>query len=619
MSSIDRDDDFVEILPSSSGGNNPSELVPINSDIETFKQQLRLKVHQYGDFKFEDDEWYYKNSHRTSAEKAAFTINFGGYSQEFKEWLKYFALMERSDVGTVKSKIFRVNCFLEFFRDNFHNFKLLHINRKIINEYEEFLRGDISLSANVRYRRYGALKNFFKIMSRFPEFPESAPTKNKSPFSGKDAGRSNKDSEKYIPTKIVKQFDKIMKNENHEIPDSFRLAYWLQRSFPNRITEVTSIPINCLKPLYSMYVINVPTTKQNGGFITEEIKTIPVLNSGHGKYIVDLIKKVQKRTADLLELYPVNEKDKSFLMLETTFKFEIEKGKIFSYNYAEVHRKMREFRNMFPADTPEQLVAKMNQAGYPIECHTVRNRLTLQLSHRHSVLTPFSSTRFNNALNRIAKLCKITDEEGNIFSISSHQFRHNATTDRLYIGGFTMDQAMALRNDKGTTMINEYNHQQKEMHKEMWMEASGLKSPTDAPVEFKARIFNLDDTKVIERLSKNPSTYLTWETNGKKGVGFCSMISGCKPDGTSVHFECYECNWFVPKAEYHEDYKKELEYWNGIMRDSARQPKRAATYENAIRNVNCLERIVQICENGIEKYKKEIEKKVVSGELQLNG
>jgi hypothetical protein len=143
------------------------------------------------------------------------------------------------------------------------------------------------------------------------------------------------------------------------------------------------------------------------------------------------------------------------------------------------------------------------------------------------------------------------------------------------------------------------------------MESTGLKSPNEAPVEFKGRIINLDDKKIIDAFSRDPRMYLTWETNSKKGVGLCSMISGCKPKGTAIHFECYECDWFVPKAEYYEDYQKELIYWENLIKSTAGQPKRAATYENSIRNVNCLERIVKICENGIEKYKKEIEQKLV--------
>ena len=45
-----------------------------------------------------------------------------------------------------------------------------------------------------------------------------------------------------------------------------------------------------------------------------------------------------------------------------------------------------------------------------------------------------------------------------------------------------------------------------------------------------------------------------WE----KGVGICSDISGCNPKGTSIHFECYACDWFVPKIEYLDDYQKNI-------------------------------------------------------------
>ncbi|MCY9005719.1 integrase [Peribacillus frigoritolerans] len=608
MSSIDNK--FGESVTSNSLRESVNSLSPISTDNEVFKQQLRQKVHQYGDFKFEDDEWYYKKLHRTSEPKGRCTIKFGNYSQEFIEQLKYYALMAGENVKTVKATIYNMNCFLEFFRDNFPDFTLLFLNRKIINQYETFLRENVSKSNIVKNKRYKALKDFLKVMSKFPEFPNEIPTKNKNPFPYKPADNSGK----YIPTDVVKQFDKIMKDKTHEIPDSLRLAYWLQRSFPNRITEVTSIPIDCIKSLYNMWVIHIPSRKQNGGYISDEIKTIPVINSGHGKYIIDLIKRVQEQTKESLELYRVDNQHKDFLILCPVIRLNINNGKIVSYNAAETYRKLLDFRNMFPTDTLRQLSEKLTQSGYPIKESVICKRLNQGISGIYATLLCISNCRFNSLLNRIAELCRITDEKGKIFKFTSHQFRHNASTDRLYIGGFTMDQLMTLRNDKGTTMPNTYIHQQKQMHKKMWMESTGLKSPTDAPVSFQARIFNLDDKKIIERLSKDSRTYLTWETNSKKGVGLCSMISGCKPNGTSIHFECYECNWFVPKAEYYEDYKKELDYWNGIMEESTGQLKRAATFENAMRNVNCLERIVEICENGIERYKKELEQKVMSSE-----
>ncbi|MFP7479653.1 integrase [Terribacillus saccharophilus] len=586
--------------------NKVKKSLQINTDIESFKLQLKLKSHQYGNFQFEDDKWYCNKKHKSSSEKSSYTIVFSFITEEFRVWVKYYSLMSNNSIPVIKEKVGNINHFLIFFREEFPSLPLSRINRRIIDYYEKKLREQRSYSENVKMRKYAVLKEFFSLMSAFPEFPDRLAIKTKNPFRVEIISDPNK----YIPPEVVKQFDRIMKDEKHEIPDVYRLAYWLQRSFPNRITEVTSIPINCLKSLYNMYVINIPTTKQSGGYITEEIKTIPIINSGHGKYIVELIKKVQRQTQKLLENHSIEERYSNFLFLSLVFKLTIKNGRIKSYIPGDIYQKIIEYQQRFPEDTPKQISEKMNQVGYSIHDYTIRDRLRKGLTKRFDQLMPFPSTRFNNVLNRIAVLCNVTDSDGEIYKITSHQFRHNATTDRLYIGGYTMDQILAIRNDKGTAMPMNYVHQQKEMHKKMWMESTGLKSPEKAPVEFKGRIFNLDDSKVLERLNKDPRMYLTWEANSKKGVGLCSMISGCKPDGTSIHFECYECNWFVPKAEYYEDYKKELTYWRGIMNDTTGQPKRAASNENAIRNVNCLERIIQICDIGVDKYKRNIKQKL---------
>lgn len=111
-------------------------------------------------------------------------------------------------------------------------------------------------------------------------------------------------------------------------------------------------------------------------------------------------------------------------------------------------------------------------------------------------LRPLTSTSFNGYLAKLAKVFKITDEDGKIYKPSSHQFRHNASTDRLYIGGYTIDQLRTIRNDKGENMPLHYAHQQKEMHKKMWMDSIGLISPpVDAPFEFKGKIMNFNDKK----------------------------------------------------------------------------------------------------------------------------
>jgi hypothetical protein len=151
-------------------------------------------------------------------------------------------------------------------------------------------------------------------------------------------------------------------------------------------------------------------------------------------------------------------------------------------------------------------------------------------------------------------------------------------------------------------MTKHYTHQLVEQHKAIHLGISGLRNPKDSPVEFRGKILNLDD-RTIKQLTKDSRRYLTWEVNGKKGVGICSDISGCNPKGTSVHFECYACDWFVPKLEYYDDYKAEHAYWQEIIDRTNKDPRRAAHFENAVRNLSYLDRILSICEKGIAQFK----------------
>ena len=58
------------------------------------------------------------------------------------------------------------------------------------------------------------------------------------------------------------------------------------------------------------------------------------------------------------------------------------------------------------------------------------------------------------------------------------------------------------------------------------------------------------------------------------------------------------------KADYYHDYKKEHEYWQAVIERVGTDTRRASQLENAIRNVSYLERIIEICEKGIEQYQK---------------
>ncbi|MCQ6360302.1 MULTISPECIES: hypothetical protein [Bacillus cereus group] len=145
---------------------------------------------------------------------------------------------------------------------------------------------------------------------------------------------------------------------------------------------------------------------------------------------------------------------------------------------------------------------------------------------------------------------------------------------------------------------------QQKRQKEVHLSIGKLKNQENNAVSFKGRIMNLD-SQTVNFLSKDLNKYLTWEANGKKGVGICGDISGCNPKGTSIFFECYACAWFIPKADYYDDYKKEHEHWRAIIERIGMDTRRASQLENAIRNVSYLERIIEICEKGMEQYQKD--------------
>ncbi|MBZ4222598.1 integrase [Bacillus wiedmannii] len=573
------------------------------STIHAFKQQLKQKVHEYGDFLFDDDIWYCEKKHTYVGNKSKFTLNFNPIPDEYKDLMKYYALMQEGVVQSTTQKIISMRYFINYLIQYFPNHKLKNINKKIINHFEFYLKQNFK-TTTLMLRIYSHVKDFFDTLCGvFPDVPDISPVKKRTPFKR----NFNKDPKKYIPTYVVKQFDRIMLDETNDIPLVLRTAYWLQRSFPNRISEVCSIETNCIKSLYDMYILNIPTWKQNGGHLLPEIKTIPILNSGHGKYIIELIQRLKKQNEQSMSKLPISKNDTNYLLITPAISFQIKNNKPVIYSHAYQYLKIVELRKLYPTLTFTELSKKLAEIGINKASNSISHRLLYGLHDQFLRLRPLTSTNFNGYLEKLANVFKITDEDGKIYKPSSHQFRHNASTDRLYIGGYTIDQLRTIRNDKGENMPLHYAHQQKEMHKKMWMDSIGLISPVDAPVEFKGKIMNFNDKKKIDILSKRPQMYLTWEANSQKGVGLCSMIQGCKPSGTSVHFECYECNWFIPKAEYYEDYKTERKYWVQIMETCSEDPKRIATFENAIRNVNILDRIIEICENGIEKYKEHIQ------------
>lgn len=633
--------------------------VIFNDDL---KNQLRSKTKQLGEFQFDDDVWYCKNKHIDNRSSSVYNLVFSNLPIQCKNLIKYFVLMRSNlGIGTLKTKIRSLAYFFQFLEQYHKRINLVNVNRKIINKYEEFI-----MYNNKARTQYFDVHDFFSTMASFPEMPKNIPSKARNPF--KLVLKNNNDQ--YIPAEVVIQWDSLMKNYSIEIPLELRTVYWMLRSFPNRINEVLSMNNNCLKSMYDNYVINVPTTKQNGGYLRPEIKALPVKYQGHGKYIIDLIKQLIVQQEEFLKdklLLESFRKKYLFLKLpwgfiekyseyvglvavaktlNTCYKKLGEWFKILENNHIHYVRKNKKGRLLDENDTriAAYLLEKSKRKRIAFN-DNLFNELKLEFELRskadsklisdpdklviyyapqlrgQNCLLPLTDSSVNKSFKKLAEFYNIKDNQGNTYSITTHQFRHNAITDRLYLG-FTMEQVMVQSNHKGETMPKQYAHFLKEKHKEILEDIHKLKNPKESSVEFKGRIMNFKDRIVERQLLSNQRAFLTWEANGKKGVGICSDIIGCNPKGTSVYHECYACDWFVPKAEYLADYKREVEHWERIIVDCVDKPNRAAHLENALRNQILTDRVVKICEYGIEKYKEEqknkMQGKVFKNEVQSN-
>lgn len=518
------------------------------------RQRLIDKIPELGDFDFTDDVWYYSHKHKDSRAKFYYVVRFHKVNEPYKSLLKYYALIKNHSIFGIQQKIYYITAFIHFLNENYPGITIKNINRDIINAYEYTISIDNNYKPNIKSALYRAISDFFKSLKGFPELPNTVPTKSINPFK-----QVQNPQNRTIPPAAIQKMDRIMKNMDVNIPLEFRTFYWLIRSFPNRGTEILSMKRNCLKTFYSEYTISIPTFKQNGGYHEPEMKAIPIIYSGHGKFVVELIKQLKLQTEKLLINYPLNEGDK--------------KDYLFIGRYLTLH-------------------------------NDSNGNVDIRYDKRYKFVRNLNNITMNRYLKSLAVIIGIFDENGNSCTVTSHQFRHNAITDRMYQVGYTMEQIVKLTGHKNINMPSHYLHQLKERQKEVHLNMSELNNGKNNAVSFKGRIMNLDN-QTINFLSKDLNKYLTWEANGKKGVGICGDISGCNPKGTSILFECYACEWFIPKADYYHDYKKEHEYWQAVIERIGTDTRRASQLENAIRNVSYLERIIEICEKGIEQYQKD--------------
>jgi hypothetical protein len=341
-------------------------------------------------------------------------------------------------------------------------------------------------------------------LNGFKELPQIIPVSRVNPWMIKK--KDIRIDDKYIPQNITQQLDNLFRNE--ELPLYYRVVYWIMRSIPSRVSEVVGMKIDCIRPFMKSFIITIPSWKQNGGYQQPQLRNIHVKYEGHGKYLIDLIKEQQYLAGSLQ--HKVSE-DK--------------KGMLFTVNSARY-----------------QFITGNNSYNYIYE----RNAKIL-----HS-----------NIVTLIFKLCcrryNITNENGEIYKLSSHQLRHNGITDRLYAGFSTIEVRDMTAHQGDTMMIDSYKHIIPEKNKELQKRVISDKVADNSkvPVYFRGRILNLDK-RLESRLLQNPRAYMI--SDGSSELGICTDILGCKGNV----FECLGCESFGPKVESVEFYEKQIKLWQG--------------------------------------------------------
>jgi integrase len=482
-----------------------NQVISYNTEYsDSIREELRSKLNQLGDnISFTDDTWFCNKLKKSAGHtNNKYRIYFSRIPEQYRDIVKYYVLKENVQITTLSTRIGYLVKFFQYLEDECNSIPLRLVSRQTIEGYKTYLLlqdGEKSWKQNV----WSALYRFFKAMHDWTELPNSMPITYHNPWTRNF--RDRRIDAKYIPKFVTDQLDKIFLNEVH--PVHHRLAYWIMRTIPSRVSEVTGMKINCIKPYGDNYVISIPTWKQNGGHIEPQIRCIHIEDSGMGNFLINLIKNQQ----DIANIYQdsVLEKDMLFTIENLAFC-----GRHFD-------------------KTGEIKYSKKSDKPY--------------------ILNPTGVARI---LNMYCKRYKVVDEKMKPYSITSHQLRHNGITDRLH-EGFSLIEIRDMTGHQGNAMIyNSYHHIQPELNKEAQNRLIKAKyeSVESAPVYFRGRILNMDN-KLEQRLLANPRAFRI--SDGKFSIGICSDVTTCQ----SGMFECLNCTHFVPNADNLEYYQDQVLEW----------------------------------------------------------
>jgi integrase len=480
---------------------------------------------------FSEDKWYCdKLAKRSNEDKSVNTIYFNGIPLKYKNLVKYFILLKlnsRLAIGTTRNYIKALLLLFNFLETK--SISIDSINKETASLFKKYLH-QATFTTEYKHTMWANLNVFFQDTKTWDGIPSTNYFAGANPFPK----HKNKIG-KYIPSTVVDQLDVAFRDES--IPLYLRVFYWIARSIPSRANEILGMKLDCLKPYGDDWVIFIPTWKQNGGYKEAQIRRIHLRYEGHGKYLIDLIRQQREESELLQDL--VSEKEKGYLLAHP------------SYTYSK--KGFNGIGEFICGKNTKILNTKLAALGW--------------------------------TLNRISERYNITDENNDIYHLTSHQLRHNGITDRLYAGFTPIQIALMTDHQSHEMIVSAYNHSQKEklIEKQKLVHSE----QEQKPVYFNGRILNMED-QLETRLLKNIRSHKL------NKLGICSDITGCK----SKLFECFDCEFFIPDADqlpYYEEQVKVLEDKIGKLTNSPNLK------ENMLYNLNLHQKIVERIKMNVEE------------------
>ncbi len=464
--------------------NHPSkkfEIVKSSKNVSI--NQLNKVLTNYSTYSnYKDNKWILDkreiNQNKTLSHKTIYfsSLSNEGLIFESKEWASKL-IIRKYAVRTISLYIHHLSKLTKYIDVN-SIYTFTKVTQIEISQLHHFLFLECQNEVKTNVETWVRVKQFFKEMDMFKQYYMM------EKFIIPKYKNVKKNNEKYIPDYVTNQLDILFK-KNDNIPLAHKTIYWILRLLPNRITEVVSMTNDCLKPITSdSYILTISTPKQSGPYESDMIKMIEIKYVGIGAYLIDLIK-AQIKFKKTLDSTNITE---PFLFY--MYRYFLFKNKVF-----------------------KQPTKKLDL---------------------------IYSENFSYFLNRFCTVFEIKDEKGDLFNPTSHQFRHNAISDRMNSGIFRAIDIKPLTGHHTTAMIEQtYTHTSiKDIKK-------------DFPIVFRGRIINTEDEKRMHRLLEKPFARRI------HNLGICSDSRAC----SNSKSQCLRCDFLLPKFENLDYYMHDQSEW----------------------------------------------------------